>query len=162
MKIESAWPGRKADPSLQAIHRPATLQELTVEAMCLEARALALRRYVRTTLSRELEDAGSRWSIYEISAARRGDSAGIATQIVREMQDPSMRSALRDLDGHQTGAEAILCFERCGVIRHFNLLTTAPEAERRATLHRLFDWWIIAGRPACERLRDGDHVETED
>lgn len=68
------------------------------------------------------------------------------------VRDAQLRAALALLDGEHLAAQALLAFCQGAVIRQHNLLSTATDEERRATLNRLISWWNLAAAPVIERL----------
>lgn len=133
------------------------------QARSLELHALALRRKVREGQDELLKRALKRWTLLEIeSASSRAEALDVARQLAPasapNASDDRMQRALSRLDGLHLAAEAISAFRRGGVIRQHNLMSTASEADRLATLNRLLDWWNLAARPVFERLRGDDET----
>ncbi|MFN7570461.1 MAG: stable inheritance protein KleA [Betaproteobacteria bacterium] len=131
------------------------LRGLAHEALRFEARALALREELgrgRTALE---EHIAQHYGAEQIGHAKeRAGAADLPAQLRAGIDDPMLRGALAGMDEYQLGAEAVLAFYRGRVLRQHNLMSTATDAERLATLGRVLDWANTAARPVADRLRE--------
>ncbi len=76
---------------------------------------------------------------------------GERAELLRYIVDDDVRCAARALD--IAGAREVLrAFKDGRVIRQCNLFSTAPEVDRSATLHRVFDWWNYCAAPYLNRV----------
>lgn len=121
------------------------------EADALEVRAAELRRAAITARGPLLARALTLWSLAELEDA--GNRAEAITHPVplRCIEDYELRDAIRALEGAQGPLDVLRLFSQ-KVIRQHNLMTTATEDERSATLHRALNWWNFAVVPMLERM----------
>lgn len=136
------------NPILQERKR---LEELSYDAQALERKALALRSQVEAGKSALLERVTKEWSLLDIEvAANAADADSLRAQLIANVDDPRLRDALRGLDGLHTGAEALRCFQRAGVLR--SDIEQASADELRSAAVRLQQWFRFALLPVLDRV----------
>lgn len=138
------------DPILAARDR---LRRSLDRAESLERQAAAVRAEVaegRAALLRRVLD---HWTVADIEAASIAAGEAGSPFPAAYVSDAELREALRALDGAASPLEILGAFHKGRVIRQHNLFGTATEAEHRATLHRVFDWWNYGAVPLLVRLQ---------
>lgn len=122
------------------------------EAEELERQAAALRAAVQEGRAALMGRIMRQWTLHDIQQAASAAGDGGRPFPAGFVNDDSLREALRALDGAPSPLEVLQAFHAGRVIRQHNLFSTATEEERRATLHRLFDWWNYGAIPLLSRL----------
>lgn len=136
------------------------LLELARQATELERSALEMRAHVLAGQAELLAKVMQHWTPADTERARDqadkiGGSARLNAVLLCQLQDAPLFEQLCRLDGMHLAAEALRAFSDGGVIGQHNLLSTATDAERRATLARVLAWWNVAGVPVYDRLSAG-------
>jgi hypothetical protein len=125
---------------------------LLAEADALERQADELRRAAVAARAPLLERVMKNWSLAELEqAANRAESITHPVPL-HCIEDAELRNAIRALEGTQGPLDVLRLYNQ-KVIRQHNLLSTATEDERRATLARALNWWNFA--VVAKRVRQG-------
>lgn len=121
------------------------------QADALENRATALRAEVKAGREALIGRVMQRWTLLDLETAGNVTERMTHPLPLSCVQDEQLRAAIRALEGAQSPLDALALFER-EVVRQHNLMSTATDEERTATLCRALNWWNFAVVPLLERL----------
>lgn len=119
------------------------------EARALEAQAAALRASVRDGRAELLSRLMTHWSLAEIQAAYDRTESRLFPVPLACVADAELRACISAHEGNASLQDALNLFGT-QVVRQHNLLSTATDEERRATLARALDWWNVMVVPLLE------------
>jgi hypothetical protein len=119
------------------------------EAAKLEQQAEGLRAEVFKARAALVVRVAEQWSPQDMAAARAQAGAAASVLSPEYVADPALRAALTTLDGHGSALVLLRVF-KAQAFRQHNLLSTASDEERRATLERILDWWNFGAVPLLE------------
>lgn len=122
------------------------------QADALEHQAASLRAEVKIGRETLIIHIMQQWTHLDLGAA--AGAAGerqVNSLPLSCIQDDQLRAAIRSLEGLQSPLDALALFEQ-EVVRQHNLMSSATDAERMATLQRALNWWNFAVVPLMERL----------
>lgn len=120
------------------------------EAARLEKEARELRESVRQERGELFMKIAKNWTLYDLETAAKRCGTNGHPFPVEHVTDANLREALRAVDGGLTALDVLQAFERGQVIRPAGHVLTASDAECRATLQRVLDWWNVGALPVLE------------
>ncbi len=119
------------------------------EARALEAQAAALRDSVKEGRAELLARLMTTWSLAEIQAAYDRTESQLYPVPLATVNDAELRACISAHEGQASMHDALNLFGT-QVVRQHNLLSTATDTERRATLARALDWWNLMVVPLLD------------
>lgn len=137
------------DPIRSERNRLADMQD---RADALEKQAAALRADLKSGRASLLAKIAVGWHSREIASATRAAGDHLRPTSLNFITDHALRAMIITLDGGSTALDVLNVFRLGQVIRQHNLLSTATDTERRATLNRVLDWWNHAAVPLLDRM----------
>lgn len=126
------------------------LARMLADAERLENEARELRERVRQERGDLFMKIAKMWTLYDIETAAKLSGLNGHPFPVEQVADANLRAALRAVDGGLTALDVLQAFERGQVIRPAGHVLTASDAECRATLQRVLDWWNVGALPVLE------------
>lgn len=145
------WVDMLAEVGSPIIQQRDKAAALLAEADALERQAAELRRAAVAARAPLLERILKNWSLAELEQAANNAERITHPIPLHCIEDAELRNAIRALEGAQGPLDVLRLFNKT-VIRQHNLMSTATDAERRATLIRALNWWNFAVVPMLERM----------
>ncbi len=132
--------------------RQALLTRATV-ATEVEVDALRLRQELAAGESELLAEVTKRWGAGDILRAAQAEAQrSPLSRAVRQVDDLTLRDALKHMDGLQLGVEALIAFDAGQVLRLGGAGLPSDPEQLAAVVQRVLHWWTIAAQPALVRI----------